>query len=255
MTRKLFSRSFLALSLTLGSAALAPAVTPTDQAVQTSLQQELSKKFKDVYVTVGDRVATLNGTIDRYLDKLSAEKTAKKYEALKKVVDRIQVAGPAVADQELFERLSKELSGDRALQGNVFDDFYLQVKDGVVTLSGYAHNYPSRDSALGIIAGQTGIKDVVDKVTVLPLSNFDNSIRLAAARSIYGNPGMQKYALDPVHPIRIVVNNGNVILAGTVLNPMDKELAEMAALHVPGVFSVTNNLRVERDSRDTRSAD
>ena len=45
--------------------------------------------------------------------------------------------------------------------------------------------------------------------------------------------------------IHIVVRNGNVTLEGVVSNRMDSQLAYMAANGVSGVFSVTNNLRVE----------
>jgi osmotically-inducible protein OsmY len=44
------------------------------------------------------------------------------------------------------------------------------------------------------------------------------------------------------------VKNGHVTLEGVVANQGDKDLVYMGALGVPGVFSVTNNLRVE--SRD-----
>lgn len=255
MTRKILSNVVLAVILTLSVGSFAWAATATDHAVQTALQSELSKKFPDVRVAVANRVATLTGSVDSYLDKLSAEKTAKKYAALTRVVDRVAVAGPEVSDDRLADHLSRQLAGDRTFQGNVFDSFYLQVKDGVVTVSGYAHNYPARDSALGIVAAEKGVKDVVDKVDVLPLSRFDDDIRMAAARRIYGHGTLSRYAIDPAHPIRIIVNNGNVILDGEVLNKMDKQLAEMAMLGVPGVFSVTNNLRVEKGSGDARSAD
>ncbi len=256
MTRKIFLTNFLAMIAVLALGSLAWGASATDKAVQTALQQELAKKYTGVRVAVDDRVATLTGTTDSYLDKLSAEKTAKKYKALTRVAGHIRVAGPAVADDQLLEHLSRQLAGDRTFQGNLFDSYYLQVKNGVVTLSGDAHNYAARDSAIGIVAAAKGVKDVVNKVDVLPLSQFDDRIRLAAAGRIYGNSTLSRYAMNPEHPIRIIVNNGNVILDGEVLNQMDKQLVENAMLSVPGVFSVTNSLRVENASRDnTRTAD
>lgn len=256
MTRKIIFNSLMAAIITLALGSLVWGASPTDTAVQTALQKELATKYNAVRVVVDERVATLTGTTTSYLDKLSAEKTAKKYKALTRVVNRIQVAGPTVPDDQLLEHLSRQLANDRTFQGNLFDSYYLQVKNGFVTLSGYAHNYPSLNSALAIVSAEKGVKDVVNKVDVLPLSQFDDSIRAVAARRIYGSSTLSKYAMDPEHPIRIIVNNGNVILDGEVLNKMDKQLAETAMLSVPGVFSVTNSLRVETDTRDnTRSAD
>lgn len=246
MLRKNFSYVILSLLLVLGLGNLAWAGTPTDRAVQTALQQELSKKFNDVRVNVEDRVATLTGSVENYLDKVSAEKKARKYGAVTKVVNHIRVGGASIADRELAEKLSRKLATDRTFQGNVFDAFHLSVNDGVVSIRGYAHSYPARDSALGIVASEKGVKGVVDQIEVLPLSSFDDRIRLIAARSIYGSAALQKYAANPAHPIRIIVRNGNVILEGTVLNSMDRTVAGLAVSGVSGVFSVTNNLHVDR---------
>jgi osmotically-inducible protein OsmY len=45
-------------------------------------------------------------------------------------------------------------------------------------------------------------------------------------------------------PIRIIVKNGHVTLAGVVDSEADKNIAGIRANGVPGIFSVTNNLRV-----------
>jgi hyperosmotically inducible protein len=59
---------------------------------------------------------------------------------------------------------------------------------------------------------------------------------------------LNRYALQAVPPIHIIVNNGNVTLEGVVANQSDKNIAGMQANSVPGAFSVTNNLRVEQGS-------
>ena len=55
---------------------------------------------------------------------------------------------------------------------------------------------------------------------------------------------MNRYALPVIKPIRIIVKNGNVTLEGVVDNQADKNIANIRANGVHGVFSVTNNLRV-----------
>ena len=191
-------------------------------------------------------MATLTGTVESYLDKTSAKRKARKYAALTKVTNLIQVAGPIVADQQLAEKLARKLAYDRTFQGNVFDAFHLSVKNGVVTVSGYAHNYRARNSALGLTTAEKGVPDVVDQIEVLPLSRHDDGIRLAAVRSIYANPVLQKYGVNPAHSIRIIVRNGHLTLEGVVLNSGDRAIANLAVSTIGGVFSVTNNLRVER---------
>ena len=53
------------------------------------------------------------------------------------------------------------------------------------------------------------------------------------------------YAVRSVPPIHIIVNNGHVTLEGSVASEADKDVAGIRANTVPGVFSVTNNLRVD----------
>ena len=45
--------------------------------------------------------------------------------------------------------------------------------------------------------------------------------------------------------IHIIVSGGHVTLEGEVMNQMDRNIAGLSANFVPGVFSVTNNLRVD----------
>ena len=118
------------------------------------------------------------------------------------------------------------------------------MQDGVVTLTGDVVWDVPKDSALAIVARTPGVKDVVNDVKVLPVSNFDDSIRLRTARAIYHDANLGRYGTDPADPIRIVVNNGHVTLYGTVENTMDKNMAGIRANEVPGVFSVENKLVV-----------
>ena len=71
---------------------------------------------------------------------------------------------------------------------------------------------------------------------------FDDDLRLRLYRAIYGDPVLQKYAIDPQKPIRIVVDNGHVTLYGVVNNQGDKNIAGIRANQVSGVFSVDNQL-------------
>jgi len=85
---------------------------------------------------------------------------------------------------------------------------------------------------------------VVNEIEVLPLSPFDDRLRFVLARTIYGQPALNRYALGANPSIRIIVKNGNVTLEGVVDREMDKTIAGMRANGVSNVFQVTNNLRI-----------
>ena len=77
---------------------------------------------------------------------------------------------------------------------------------------------PDGIEALADIAHMPGVKDVVDNISIAPLSPFDDGLRLRTMRAIYRDPVLSKYALDPARPIRILVDNGHVTLYGAVDN-------------------------------------
>ena len=127
----------------------------------------------------------------------------------------------------------------------VFDNLAFQVDGGTVTLLGQVSRPTLKTDAERVVKSIEGVERVINRIEVLPLSPYDDRIRLATYRAIYGNTALNRYALQAVPPIHIIVKNGNVTLEGVVANEGDKNIAGIQANSVPGVFSVTNNLRVE----------
>jgi hyperosmotically inducible periplasmic protein len=128
---------------------------------------------------------------------------------------------------------------------SVFDDLSVRVNGGTVTLYGQVTKPTLRSSAEQAVRSIEGVDRVINDIQVLPLSPNDDRIRSEAYRSIYGQPALNRYALQAVPPIHIIVSNGNITLDGVVSNQAERNLAAMQAQSVPGVFGVTNNLRVE----------
>ena len=127
---------------------------------------------------------------------------------------------------------------------SVFDQLSFDVKGDTVTLDGQVSRPTLKSDAENVVKRIPGVKSVDNQIVVLPLSPFDNRIRWAELRAVYGNPALFRYNLGAIAPIRIIVKNGNVTLEGVVATQMDKNIAGLAANGVPGVFSVTNNLQV-----------
>jgi hyperosmotically inducible periplasmic protein len=225
--------------------------TPTaagryDSQIQASVTQKLDDKseFKNVSSTVEDGIITLTGQVYRYKDKLNADKQARKSNKLVKGVrNLIEVAGPAVSDAELQNKLERKLAYDRVgYRDNAFNVLAVNVKNGVVTLSGETMDYTSHNSAVATVENMDGVKDLIDNVKVSPTSIYDDQLRVRLYRAIYGDSVLSRYSIDPVRPIRILVNGGHVGLYGQVDSKMDKQIAEMRARGVFGGFSVENHL-------------
>jgi hyperosmotically inducible protein len=127
----------------------------------------------------------------------------------------------------------------------VFDNLAFKVDGDTVTLYGQVVRPTTRSDAAARVSRIAGVNRVVNNIEVLPLSSFDNAIRARTYRVVFSRGGLYRYAMGANPSIHIVVDNGHVTLEGVVSNKMDSQLAYMAASGVPGVFSVTNNLRVE----------
>jgi hyperosmotically inducible protein len=129
---------------------------------------------------------------------------------------------------------------------NLFDNLAFTVTGQDVSLYGQVVRPVLKEDAARVVKGIPGVGTVTNNIEVLPLSSFDDGIRLAEARAIFTQPSLSKYAYGPLSPIHIVVKNGNVTLEGVVANQTDKNIASVRAAGVFGVFSVTNNLKVDR---------
>lgn len=217
-----------------------------DRSIQGEVSDMLRKhdSFKNVTATVDDRIVLLEGTVPNLRAKDELSRKVRENDKVDGVRNHVTVGGPTVPDAELRNKLADKLRYDRIDRGITFNNLTLGVNNGIVTLGGQVLTDVDRASAVAIVENTPGVKGLVDDVKVLPTSIHDDDIRIATARAIYGDPSMQKYAIDPQAPIRIVVENGHVTLYGVVDNQMDKQIAETRAREVPGVFSVTNKLVV-----------
>jgi hyperosmotically inducible protein len=226
----------------------ANATAALDGQIHSYLEREYAgnKALAGVHSRVSDRVVTLTGTVPSYRAKLEANHDARQIDSVNGVIDRVRVAGPTVPDAQLKKQIASRLTYDRMYMGQTFNALTVAVHNGVVTVGGNVVDYPDRDSALDIVDDTTGVKRVIDHIKVAPLSPMDNRIRYLAARAIYGNPQFEQYAINPAHPIRIVVVNGHVTLAGVVNSQVDKTVAGNLVRQIPGVFSVKNELVVAK---------
>ncbi len=128
----------------------------------------------------------------------------------------------------------------------VFDNLAYKVDGDTVTLYGQVTRPTLKSDAENVVKDIEGVERVRNQIEVLPLSPNDDRIRIAVYRAIYGHPGLDRYALAAVPSIHIIVKNGNVTLEGVAANEADRNIANVQANGVSGVFSVTNNLRVEQ---------
>jgi osmotically-inducible protein OsmY len=134
----------------------------------------------------------------------------------------------------------------------IYDDVEGSVHDGVVTLTGkVTMPYKASDIA-DLVARVPGVREVDNKISTLPVSTFDDQLRFTIASDIYRDPLFWNYAIQVNPPVHVVVEHGHVTLTGVVNSEVERRKAEMIARTTPGVFSVDNQLRLDREMRSTQ---
>lgn len=131
-------------------------------------------------------------------------------------------------------------------QFSIFDTVHMQINDGVVTLTGKV-TMPFKKNDIAKRVGKIdGVRKVVNRIGVLPVSQYDDELRFRIARAIYGNSSFWAYGSMANPPIHIIVENGHVTLDGVVNSNTDRVLARSIASSF-GAFSVTNDLKTDAE--------
>jgi hypothetical protein len=152
--------------------------------------------------------------------------------------------GQKVEAKDLSEKVRHEII--MLSDFGVFDNLNFTLVNGdTVILTGQVVRPLLKADAETAVSRIPGIAKVENKIEVLPLSPTDDAIRLRTYRAIYSAPNFEKYAIQAVPPIRIIVKNSTITLQGVVNDQMDKTKANMEARQIPGIFSVTDNLRIQ----------
>ena len=178
-----------------------------------------------------------------------------KYSLLSAVVAGVMATAPLVSaslpagateQERLVDKIRHELV-TLPFYG-VFDQMSFSLDGRKVILTGQVTRPTLQSSAANVVRRIAGVENVENRIEVLPLSPFDDRLRLSLYRTIFGQASLGRYTLGAIPSVHILVKNGNVILTGVVMNEMDKNLAGLFANQVAGVFSVTNQLVVEKKS-------
>jgi len=220
----------------------------TDSQVVAEIQDHLYHahlyKQGDVQVSYANGVATLTGTVDNLGAKLDAERAARKVNGVRQVVDQITVHAEDVTPSQVAEQARKEIVTYPFY--TIFDNIVLRVDGAKLTVSGQVSEPFKKEDIGRLLARVKGVAELGNDLEVLPTSNYDDQLRHALARAIYGDPYFIHYGTQALPPIHIVVKNGNVTLVGVVNNEVDRAKAESNARFAATFFSLTNDLRVER---------
>jgi osmotically-inducible protein OsmY len=226
----------------------APALAARGDAdLQRKIEKRLAKagfdQKADIQVEVESGVARLSGITLRYLDLREAERLALK--DTPRVVNLLRVV-PEQPRPDKEIRADAERAVLRWERYGPFDAVAIDVTDGAVKLTGWVESPFKRAEIEERLARVDAIRDVLNDLRVQGFSQGDVRLRLEIHQKIYADPLFERWAGLPDPPVRVYVDRGRVILAGTVGSQVEQVAAGMLARGTLA-FTVSNQVKVEGD--------
>jgi osmotically-inducible protein OsmY len=245
--------------LALAAALLAaPLLASSDAELKSRIEERLAKagiaQNADIHVSVEDGVVRLTGIAVRYVDFRDAERLARK--EADRVINTVRVV-PEKTRSDQAIKADVEAAILRWASYERFDAVGVEVKRGVVRLTGWVDHPWKRDAVETQVARVDGIRDVLADLRVQGFANSDVELRLEIFTRIYTDPLFERYSANPIDPpIRVFVDRGRVTLAGTVSSKVEKAMAGHIARSTLA-FSVDNRVQVrgEKAREEDRSKD
>jgi osmotically-inducible protein OsmY len=210
--------------------------TQLKQDVEMELRWEPSVHAERIGVSVKNGVVELDGHVDSFYEKWSAERAVQRVASVQAVASEIKVDLPSSAartDEDIARTAIYHLEWHHSVP----DTVKVKVTDGVVTLEGTADWQYQREAAEDAVRPLKGVKGVIDQITIKPkVSATDVKAKIEDA--------LKRNAATDAGHIRVEASGATVILRGQVKSWAERAEAEHAAWAAPGVSKVDDQITI-----------
>jgi len=219
------------------------AMTKTDAQIHHDVLEELKWDSRvdetEVGVQVVRGVVTLTGTVTSWAKRVAAQEAAHRVIGVHDVANDIKVKTPGGltrTDSEIAQAVRQALEWDVFVPEAKITS---TVTDGWVTLDGAVDTWSQRSAAERAVRNLTGVKFVVNKITVKPAKPASDDVRRAIEQAL------ERRAEREARQIRVDVKDGTVTLTGSVNSWAERKSVVAAARFTAGVQAVEDHLRTD----------
>jgi osmotically-inducible protein OsmY len=214
---------------------LAPADLTLRDRVLQQLGWDSQVDASGIGVVARSGVVTLSGVIDSYAGKLAAERAVKRVRGVRAVANDLQVTlRHPRSDTDIATDAARALDTHLTLPPTV----QVVVRNAHVVLTGTVRTLFQRVVAEKALRYVRGMKSLVNRVVVVPAPSTTD-IQPHIVRALEQDADVNARGLE------VVVSGDTVTLTGTVRTWHERESAERAVMHAPGITHVENLLAVE----------
>lgn len=135
------------------------------QAVRRALEWDVLVHDREIQATVSDGWVTLSGSVDFGYERESAERAIRNLAGVRGITNNISVKGPKVHPDDVRREIERAL--ERRARYTA-DRLVIDVRDGVVTLSGTVHSWAEKDALLVATRIMPGVESVKDRLVIVP---------------------------------------------------------------------------------------
>ncbi len=211
-----------------------------DQQLKSDVEWELkwdpSLKAEQIGVSAKDGVIELDGHVDSYFEKWSAERAALKVADVKAVASEIKVELPTSSirtDEDIARTASEQLEWNLSVP----DTVKVQVTDGRVSLVGTTDWQYQKVAAEKSVRSLKGVTWLFNQIKVTPRAN-------AGVIKVDIENALKRHAETDAKNIMVETAGGMVTLSGNVSSWGEREDAQRAAWAAPGVTMVKDLITI-----------
>ncbi|MDD5729481.1 MAG: BON domain-containing protein [Victivallales bacterium] len=140
-----------------------------------------------------------------------------------------------ISDSSISSAIEDELMYEKGIAPLEVD---VSTRQGIVMLSGPVDNLLTKERAIRITGSIRGVRGIIDRIDVTPVSRPDADIRKDILTALLRDPATESYQVD------VAVKEATAVLSGHVGSYYEKQLAARIAEGVKGIKKIQNDIAI-----------